>query len=319
MRVLVGGSSGLIGSALVARLEAEGNTVHRLVRRAPADGEASIDTTARAIDASRLPGRSLEGLDAVVNLAGEPLAPSRWTEPPRWTRAKKDRIWSSRVDTTDLIARVLAELHQPPPVFVSASAIGYYGDRGDEILLEGARPGSGFLADVCVAWEAATAPASEAGVRVVHVRSGLVLSAAGGFLKLLLPVFRKGLGGRIGGGWQWMSWVSLDDEVGVLLHAISRPEVAGPVNAVSPNPVRNRDLTTAIAREVGKPAFLSVPVGPLQLALGRDAGGYALASERALPKRLELSGYEFAHPELDDALRAAMALGAAGNNPHQAA
>lgn len=319
MRVLVGGSTGLIGSALVARLEAEGHSVHRLVRRQPAQGEAAIDVAARTIDASQLPGRSLEGLDAVVNLAGEPLTPARWSEPPRWTRAKKERIWSSRVEATDLIARVLAGLSEPPPVFVSASAIGYYGDRGDELLVEGVRPGGGYLSEMCVAWEAATAPASDAGIRVVHVRSGIVLSADGGFLKLMLPFFRRGLGARIGGGWQWTSWISLEDEVGVLLHAIANGELSGPLNSVSPTPVRNRELTAAIAQAVGRPALLSVPVGPLQLALGRDAGGFALASQRVLPKRLERSGYQFALGDLTAAIEAALAASPVGDAPHHAA
>jgi uncharacterized protein (TIGR01777 family) len=308
----------MIGSALVARLVAEGHTVHRLVRRDPADGDAVIDVTARSIDASRMPGRSLEGLDAVVNLAGEALTPARLTEPPRWSRAKKERIRSSRVETTDLIARVLAGLHEPPAVLVSGSAVGYYGDRGDELLVEGMRPGTDFMAGICVEWEAATAPAEEAGVRVVHLRSGIVLSPRGGLLELLLPLFRKGLGARIGGGWQWTSWISLTDEVGAILHAIARTDLSGPLNAVSPTPARNRELTAAIAAAVGRPALLSVPVGPLQLALGRDTSSFLLASQKALPKRLERSGYEYAHPELEEALRAEIA-GGASDGPVEAA
>jgi uncharacterized protein (TIGR01777 family) len=327
MRVLVCGSSGLIGSALVARLETDGHTVHRLVRRPPEEGEASIDVSAGTIDASRLPGRSLEGLDAVFNLAGEPLTPASLTtrpllsldKVPRWSKDKKERIWTSRVDTTELLSKVLGALDAPPAVLVSASAIGYYGDRGDELLVEGARPGSGYLSEVCVAWEAATAPAAEAGVRVVKVRSGIVLSAEGGFLKMMLPLFRLGLGGRIGGGWQWMSWISLDDEIGALLHAATTTELSGAVNVVSPVPARNREMTAAIAAAVGKPALLSVPEGPLRLALGEDASGFALASQRVLSRRLERSGYHHVHGELAEAVRAALGSPDAVGNPHRAA
>ncbi|HTX00548.1 MAG TPA: TIGR01777 family oxidoreductase [Acidimicrobiales bacterium] len=319
MRALVSGSSGLIGSALVARLEAGGHVVHRLVRRPPEDGEAAIDVAARTIDASRLPGQSLEGLDAVFNLAGEPLAPESWRKPPRWSPAKKERIWSSRVETTELLASVLAGLDKPPAVLVSASATGYYGDRGDELLVEGTLPGTGFLPEVCVAWEAATAPATEAGIRTVALRTGMVLAAEGGFLKMMLPLFRRGLGARIGGGWQWMSWISLDDEVGALLHAATRDDLSGPVNAVSPEPVRNRDLTLALAEAVGRPALLSVPEGPLRMAFGIDAAVFALASQRVVPRRLERSGYEHVHPQLAGALRAALASPAAAGHPHRAA
>jgi uncharacterized protein (TIGR01777 family) len=319
MRVLVSGSTGLIGSALVTRLRADGHTVHRLVRRAPSDGDAVIDVATGSIDASRLPGRSLEGLDAVVNLAGEPLMPPRLTQFPRWTKAKKERIRSSRVETASLLARVLAGLGKPPAVLVSASAVGYYGDRGDELLEEGSRAGAGFLADVCVAWEAATAPAGEAGIRVVRLRSGIVLAPTGGFLGLMLPLFRNGLGARIGGGWQWTSWISLEDEIGAILHAIERAELAGPVNLVAPAPVRNRELTAAIAQAVGRPALLTVPIGALQLALGSDAAGFALASERVLPKRLERSGYRYTLGTLDEALRTVVARSsAAGGTPRAA-
>ena len=288
MRVLVSGSTGLIGGALVERLRAGGHTVHPLVRRPPHPGEAAIDLSAGTLDTSQLPGGSLEGLDAVVNLAGEPLAPTRLSDPPRWSRTKKQRILSSRVVTTRVLSQALAALTSPPAVLVSASAIGYYGDRGDELLVEGARPGRGFLAEVCVGWEQATAAAEEAGIRVVHLRSGLVLGD-GGVLKLLVPFFRAGLGARIGSGEQWWSWISLADEVGVILHAIADTELSGPVNSVSPQPVHSRELTSGIAAVVSRPVLLSLPAGPLRLAFGPDASANLLDSQRAVPRRLERS------------------------------
>lgn len=301
MRVLVSGSGGFIGRSLVERLEADGHTVHRLVRRPPSPGEAQLDTSAGRIDTSALPGGSLEGLDAVFNLAGEPISPARWLP------AKRERIRSSRLTTTDVLARALAATSRPPAVLVSASAIGYYGDRGDELLVEGSRRGTGFLAEVCAGWEQATAPASGRGIRVVHVRTAMVLGAGGGTLATLLPIFRAGLGGRLGSGSQWMSWIAMEDEIGALMHAWSSDQLHGALNATGPEPVRSSELTKELAAAIGRPAVLAVPAPAIRLAVGRrTADELVLASQRVLPEKLRSTGYEFSRPTLRSAIRAAV-------------
>ncbi len=302
MRVLVSGSHGLIGSALVETLSGAGHDVVRLVRGQPGPGEASWDPAAGRIDLA-----PLEGLDAAVHLAGVPLGERRWTE------EQKARIQDSRVDSTRLLAETLARLEPVPAVLVSGSAVGYYGDRGDEVLDEGSPPGSGFLAGLCAAWEGATLAAEEAGTRVVHLRTGIVQSRRGGALAKQLPLFRLGLGGRLGHGRQWLSWISLADEVGVIMHALADPGLSGAVNSTSPRPVTNAEYTRTLARVLGRPALLAVPAPALSLALGQEmAAEMALVSQRVLPRKLEAAGYPFRHPDLEAALRAALSEGGPG-------
>ncbi|HLM96249.1 MAG TPA: TIGR01777 family oxidoreductase, partial [Acidimicrobiales bacterium] len=247
----------------------------------------------------------LDGADAVVHLAGAGIGDKRWSA------TRRQEIVSSRVQSTALLARSLAELDRPPSVLVSASAVGVYGDRGDEELTEASGPGSGFLAELCRAWEDATGRATQAGIRVVRLRSGVVLSAHGGALARQLPLFRLGVGGRLGSGRQWLSWISLADEVGAVLHALDEPSLEGPVNATAPTPVTNRDFTAALGRALHRPAVLAVPGFALRVALGSDlASEMVLAGQRVLPAKLSASGYEFSHADIDTALAALLASGA---------
>jgi len=300
MRVVVSGSSGLIGRSVVVALGARGDEVTPLVRRPPRAGEAKWDPVAGTIDAG-----ALEGADAVVHLAGAGIGDKRWSP------ARRREIVSSRVQSTALLAQTLAGLRHAPPVMVSASAVGFYGDRGDEELTEQSGPGSGFLAEVCRAWEEATEPAARVGIRVVRLRSGVVLSAHGGALARQLPLFRLGVGGRLGSGRQWLSWISLPDEVGALLHAMAARSMEGPVNATAPAPVTNREFTAALGRALHRPTVMAVPGFALRVALGADlASEMILAGQRVLPARLTETGYTFAHPEIDSALSAVVAHGA---------
>jgi len=294
VRIVVTGASGLIGQALLGALGAAGHDTAVLVRRQPGPGEALWDPAAGTIDTG-----VFDGAGAVVHLAGAGIGDKRWTP------ERKDVILGSRVASTTLLSRTLAGLGGPPPVLVSASAIGYYGDRGDEELTETSGPGSGFQAEVCGAWEAATADAEGAGIRVVHLRSAVVLSPRGGALQRQLPLFRAGLGGRLGSGRQWFSWISLPDEIGAVMHVIGEPSIAGAVNASAPAPVTNREFTAALGRALHRPAVLAVPPFALRVALGRPlADELLLGSARVLPARLLDSGYRFRHATLDDALPA---------------
>jgi uncharacterized protein (TIGR01777 family) len=296
MRVVVTGSSGLIGQALVSALAAAGHETVVLVRRPPGPGEARWDPAQGVID-----GGALEGADAVVHLAGAGIGDRRWSP------ARKAVILGSRVDATTLLCATLAGLDRPPAVLVSASAIGYYGDRGDEELTETSGSGRGFQAEVCRAWEAATAAAGAAGLRVVHLRSGVVLSRRGGALAKQLVLFRAGLGGRLGSGNQWFSWITLRDEVGVILHAIGDTTLEGPVNATAPGPVTNRDYTKALGAALHRPAALAVPSVALRLALGRQlADELLLGSLRVVPDRLVAAGYRFLDPGLEGGLAAVL-------------
>jgi hypothetical protein len=297
MRVLVTGSSGLVGTALLAHLEAKGDDVLRLVRgdRPIARTEIRWNPAAGAIDEE-----GLEGLDAVVHLAGENLADGRWT------RARKDRIWKSRVDGTQLLAETLARCGAKPRVLVSASAVGYYGDRGAEPLDEASTAGRGFLAKLCAAWEAATEPAAGAGIRVVRCRAGIVLSAAGGALPRMLPVFRLGLGGPLGSGSQYVPWIALDDLLRVIHTAIVTESLRGPVNAVAPTPVTSRGFSLALGRVLRRPAILPVPAFVLRIAFGELADEGLLASQRVAPARLLAAGFAFRHPEIREALAHAL-------------
>ena len=294
MRVAVSGSTGLVGSEVVTVLSAEGHEVVRLVRRAPAPGEKTVrwNPEAGEIDAG-----GLEGCDAVVHLAGENVGAGRWTA------ARKAAIRDSRVKGTRLLCDALAGLARPPKTLVCASAVGYYGDRGEEVLTEESPPGAGFLPDVCREWEAASAAAARKGIRVVALRIGMVLSPKGGALARMLPLFRAGLGGVLGSGKQYVSWVALDDLTGIVLHALSREELRGPVNAVTPRPVTNRELTEALGKVLSRPTLLPVPSFALRLAVGEMADPLLLASARVAPRRLEETGYRFRFPELRAALR----------------
>jgi uncharacterized protein len=294
VRVAVTGSGGLIGSALTARLEAGGHQVTRIVRRPVASGERAVrwDPGSGIIDSG-----GLEGLDAVVNLAGAGVGDRRWTE------ARKRVVLESRTQSTSLLARSLAKLEQPPGVLVSASAIGYYGDRGDETVTEQDGPGSDFLAKVCQLWEAAASPAAEVGIRLAFARTGLVLAPRGGALAKLLPLFRVGLGGRFGSGSQWWSWVTLGDEVGALLWLLEN-EQRGPVNLAAPNPTTNREFTRILASVLSRPAVLSVPRFGPELLLGRQlARALLFTSARVRPAALEAGGYIFTDTDLEGALR----------------
>jgi uncharacterized protein (TIGR01777 family) len=291
MNVLVTGASGFIGSALVPRLIAAGHSVRRLGRRAPAGaGDYRWDPSAGRIDRA-----ALTTLDAAVHLAGE-------TIDGRWTAAKKARILRSRVDGTRMLSEALAEVEPRPRVLVTASAVGLYGDRGDEALTEESAPGDSFLAEVVKQWEAASAGAEAAGIRVVRLRFGIVLSPAGGALRRMLIPFRLGLGGRLGSGRQWLSWISLNDVLRAIEHSITDEAFAGAANAVAPNPVTNAELTRTLARVLRRPAILPVPAPILRLALGEIASEL-LSSVRARPARLAEAGFEFEDPELEPALR----------------
>jgi uncharacterized protein (TIGR01777 family) len=298
LTVAVTGSSGFIGSALVSSLRASGDAVVRLVRRPVAPGapdEASWDPEGGTIDRA-----ALEGVDAVVHLAGEGIGERRWSD------AQKQRILSSRVKGTSLVASTLAAMGADAPVLVSGSAVGYYGLRGDEVLTEASSPGTGFLADVVKAWEGATEPASAAGVRVVLLRTGIVLGRHGA-LGRMLPFFKAGIGGRLGSGRQWWPWVALDDVVGVVRHAITTPSLSGPMNATAPNPARNAEVARALGRVLHRPSLLPVPAFALSLLMGRElTHEVILAGQRAVPAAAEASGYRFAHPDLEPALQVAV-------------
>jgi len=294
MRVMVSGAGGLVGRALCAELERDGHAVAVLAR----GGAAGPNRVVWNPEAGFAAGaeRALAGCDAVVHLAGEPIA-------GLWTAAKRERIRASRVVGSRHLAQALASLEQPPRVWVCASGVGIYGDRGTERLTETSVRGSGFLADVVEAWEAATAPAAAAGVRVVNLRLGAVLSARGGMLKSLLLPFRLGLGGRLGSGEQRLSWVAIDDLVEVVKHAIATPGLHGPVNVAAPGVVSNREFTAALARVLRRPVGPPAPAWLLRAVLGDLARELLLASVHAVPAALDATGFRFAHPELEPALR----------------
>lgn len=293
MHILVSGSTGFVGSSVVPALTSHGHQVTRLVRSKPRPGESALrwDPATGMVDAA-----GLEGVDGVVHLAGESIL-------GRWTTEKKARIRDSRVTGTRVLCESLARLARPPQVVVCASAIGYYGDRGEELLQEDSAPGSGFLAETCRAWEAASQPAVRQGIRVVNLRIGVILSPRGGALATMLAPFRLGLGGRLGSGRQYLSWIALDDLLGVILYVLTSAGLRGPVNAVAPRPVTNREFTKALGRALNRPTLLPMPAFAARLAFGEMADELFLASARVMPARLLALGYAFRHPELDGALR----------------
>lgn len=295
MKIAVTGASGMVGSAVTEALKQSGHEVLPLVRGAsPAPGAVRWDPGSGQIDAA-----ALEGVDAAVHLAGESIN-------GRWTAARKKRIMDSRVEGTALLARTLASLTRKPRVLVSASAVGYYGDRGDEVLTEDSPPGTMFLSEVCRLWERAADLAAEGGIRVVSLRMGVILGRSGGAIASLLLPFKLGLGGRIGSGRQYMSWIGLTDVAGIVQHAIATEQLRGPVNATAPLPVTNREFTKTLGRVLHRPTVLPLPALAARLMLGQMADELLLASERVLPTRLQASGYSFAHAEIEDALRSAL-------------
>ena len=303
MRVVVSGSTGLVGSEVVASLSASGHEVVRLVRRAPAPGEMAVRWDP---EAGRIDSGGLEGCDAVVHLAGENVGSGRWTA------ARKAAIRDSRVKGTRLLCEVLAGLVRPPKTLVCASANGYYGDRGEEVLTEESPPGAGFLTGVCREWEEASGAAARKGIRVVALRIGMVLSPKGGALSRMLPLFRAGLGGVIGSGRQYVSWVALDELPLILLHALQCGDLSGPVNAVAPRPVTNREFTETLGKALSRPTPLPVPAFALRLAVGGElADALLLSSARVVPKRLIDTGYTFLSPELEPTLRRLLGKGGA--------
>jgi uncharacterized protein (TIGR01777 family) len=295
MNILVSGSTGLVGTALIPALTAAGHEVVRLVRsksRSPSRELIGWDPEANYIDAA-----GLEGLDAVVHLAGESIASGRWTA------LKKARIRDSRVRGTRLLCEALGHATRPPAVLICASAVGFYGDRGDEVLTESSSLGTGFLAEVCRDWEGSTNPARQKGIQVINLRFGVILSAHGGALATMLTPFKMGAGGVIGSGRQYMSCIAVDDCIGAIQHALSAASLSGPVNVVGPVPVTNREFTKTLGKVLGRPTIFPMPAFAARLALGEMADELLLSSARVEPKKLLESGFQFQYPELESALR----------------
>ncbi len=299
MRILVSGSTGLVGAALSRGLAARGHAVVPLVRGG-ARGANGVrwNPIEREIDRAALD--AAPGFDAVIHLAGENIAGGRWSA------ARKQRIHDSRAIGTETLARALAEMKRRPRVLLSASAIGFYGDTGDRSVDEGSAMGTDYLADVCRDWEAATKPAVDAGIRVAQMRTGLVLARDGGALKKMLPLFRLGLGGRLGSGTQWISWIALADLVGAFCFALDHDELRGPVNCVAPAPVTNAEFTRALGRALHRPTVFPAPAPVLRLALGEMADALLLRSARVTPKRLASAGFAFTAPTIDAGLARAL-------------
>ena len=295
MKVAITGSSGLIGSALITALEARGDEVVRVVRSNAGPTDCAWDIYAGTIDAD-----ALAGVDAVVHLAGEGIGEKKWSDD------QKKKVLESRTMGTALIAETIASLDPKPTVFVSGSAIGFYGNRGDTKVTERDERGSGFLSDVTTAWEQAAQPAIDAGIRTAMIRTGVVLSTAGGALKEQLPFFKMGIGGKIGNGKQYWSWISITDQINAMLHILDN-DISGPVNLTAPNPSTNAEFTKALGKALGRPTFLPTPKPAVQLRLGKEAAEEMLYfSTRVIPEVLLDSGFSFAHPTIDDAFAAVL-------------
>ena len=292
MKIVISGASGLIGTQLVTTLKSSGHEVVQLVRRSAAAGQIMWDPKSGKLDPA-----SLEGCDAVIHLSGAGIGDKRWSD------SYRKEILDSRTETTSLLANTIASLQRKPSVFLSGSAIGIYGARGDEQLTETSAHGTGFLADVCKQWEAAAKPAIDAGVRTVFLRTGIVLSPKGGALKKLLPLFRLGVGGKFGNGKQWQSWISMDDEVASIIHLLTA-NVSGAVNLTAPQPVTNAEFTKVLARVVKRPAIVPVPTFAPKILLGGElADALLFTGQRVMPQALTASGYVFKHSTLESALR----------------
>lgn len=292
MKVALTGSSGLIGSNLVSFLSKKNVTVSKILREIPKDNEISWKPESGDWDSA-----FSDGIDGIVHLAGENIASGRWT------KDKKEKIRNSRIEGTRKLCKCILKLSTPPSVFVCASAIGYYGDRGMEFLNEDSLRGSGFLPDVCAGWEEAANIVSKAGIRVVNVRFGVVLSKDGGALVKMLTPFKMGMGGKIGNGNQYMSWVAIDDVTGAIYHALTTDSLKGPVNVTAPNPVTNKEFTNTLGRVLNRPTVMPMPAFAARLAFGEMANDLLLASTKVAPKRLSDSGYKFQYPELEPALK----------------
>lgn len=293
LRIVLAGGSGLIGGALTSFLQTQGHEVICLVRgRTAGLGEVRWEPSRGEIDAVKL-----EGVDAVINLAGENVAGGRWTP------ARRERILRSRVEATRTLVNAIGQLQRKPSVFINAAAAGFYGERGETLLTEASGIGQGFLAGVCLAWETHAEAAARLGIRTAWMRFGVVLSPQGGALAKMLPVFRAGLGGRFGAGRQWMSWISIDDAVGAIYHALMDPSCVGPYNVVAPEPVRNAEFVAVLARVLRRPAAIPVPATALRFVFGEMAEETLLASTRVVPEKLQAAGYRFRHPDLESALR----------------
>lgn len=293
MKIAVTGASGLIGTALSQQLRAEGHTVIPVVRTTAGPDSIGWDPMAGTIETAKL-----EGLDAVVHLAGAGIGDKRWSD------SYKKTILDSRVKGTETLTTALASLQNKPPVFISGSAIGYYGNTGNEAVTESAPAAKDFLADVCVQWENAAAPAKEAGIRTVLLRTGIVLCPKGGALKKMLPLFKLGLGGKMGSGRQWWSWISMDDEIGIIRHALTAA-VNGPINATAPNPVTNAEMTKALGKALHRPTIAPGPSFGPKLLLGSElADALLFTSAKVLPEVAQSSGYQFLHPTIEDAFAA---------------
>jgi uncharacterized protein (TIGR01777 family) len=297
MRIAIAGASGFIGRGLVEELEREDHEVRRLVRgpSRPERGEISWDPAGGSIDAD-----ALRGIEVAIVLSGENIGSTRWSA------EKKRALRDSRILSLGLVSETLASLEPRPRALIATSAIGYYGDRGDEVLTEESPAGEGFFPDLVRDWEAAAAPARDAGIRVVHLRLGLVLSGQDQLLGRVMPLFRLGIGGPIGSGRQWMSWISLEDTLRIVRLALENESISGPINCVAPHPVTNTEFTRALGRIVGRPTLFRVPAFALRLLMGEVADETALASTRVVPRKLESAGFRFEHPEIESVLRRAL-------------
>ncbi|HYI95862.1 MAG TPA: TIGR01777 family oxidoreductase [Bryobacteraceae bacterium] len=297
MNVLLTGASGFIGHRLIARSLHEGHSVHAVGRRPPAGFQAIQFSEWKEVS-QEFPARAIETSDAIVHLAGEPIA-------QKWNPEVKAKIRDSRVNGTRKLVESIAKQSRRPQVLISASAIGYYGDRGEELLDENSTAGTGFLPEVCIEWERAAREAGNLGLRVVLLRTGIVLGKEGGALKQMLTPFKLGVGGPTGSGKQWMSWIHIDDLVSAMMFALATPDVAGPVNGTAPNPVRNRELTSTLGAALGRPAVVPTPTFALKLMLG-EAARIVLESQKVLPTVLQAAGFPFRHRDVDEALRHAV-------------